>query len=123
MEAIESDWKELEIELTSFQKKHIEYVKKLEEVEQMKKDYLVKFSRYSKKLKQINSNIKKLTDKNKLNDKLKNENSSDITETNDNENKTDDAKTKIELIKNKVDENLSYMSHISDTFPRPNGLD
>lgn len=29
---------------------------------------------------------------------------------------------KLETIKHKLDENLSYMKHISDTFPRPNGF-
>ena len=30
--------------------------------------------------------------------------------------------TALEHLKFKVNENLSYMNHISDTFPRPNGL-
>ena len=113
--SIESDWKELEIELTSFQKKHIEYVKKLEEVEQMKKDYLIKYLRYSKKLKSIKSNIKKLNDDN-------NNNNNRIKNLNPNDDQINDETTnsKIDLIKNKVDENLSYMRHISDTFPRQN---
>ena len=112
--SIESDWKELEIELTSFQKKHIEYVKKLEEVEQMKKDYLIKYLRYSKKLKSIKSNIKKLNDDNNNNNRIKNLNPN-YDQIND-----ETTNTKIDLIKNKVDENLSYMRHISDTFPRQN---
>jgi hypothetical protein len=122
MQAIESDWKELETELTSFQKKHIEYVKKLEEVEQMKKDYLVKYLRYSKKLKSIDGSIKKLQHKIKTNRSDSSNSLINEGETKNVEDDDDDTiKTKINLIKNKIDENMSYMTHISDTFPRPNG--
>jgi chromosome segregation ATPase len=120
MESVQSDWKELEAELNIFQKQHIDYVKRLEEVEQMKKDYLVKFQKYNKKLLSLSKSIKQIDKKN--NNSISNDDkTSESQEKNDeaatNEN---DNKTKLDNIKNKIEENLNYMRHISDTFPRPN---
>ena len=105
MEYIESEWKELENELDSFQKKHIEYVKKLEEVEMMKKTYYEKYRKFDKKLYSLDRSIKGL-------EKPKNGAPPVSLE--------EDKKEKLANIKTKVKDNLEYMRHISDTFPRSN---
>lgn len=98
MNYIESDWKELENDLTKFEKNHKAYVKKLEEVESLKKSYAGQFQHYKKKLHQLNNGIKKIDP-----------------------NEEEDP-TKLVNIKAKVVENLEYLNHISDTFPADNGF-
>ena len=137
VDGAERDWKELETELNKFQTNHKDYVKKLEEVESMKHNYLQQFQRLKKKLHGLNSSLDKLED---IADKEKeDEPAVDHTldsDSNNNHNSvnhesgTEETGLKpklsstgmIKKLKGKVSENLSYMSHISDTFPRPNNL-
>lgn len=102
MNYIETDWKDLEKELVDFESKHKDYVKKLEEVESLKKTYKLLFDKHGKKLSHLNKSIEKYEEEL--------ESSGNI------------ESSKIKDIKIKVQENLNYMSQISDTFPRENGL-
>jgi hypothetical protein len=86
-----------------FKKNHTEYVKKLEEVESLKKSYSVQFEKYKKKLKQLETSIAQYEESNIKNREESEENG------------------KLAVIKTKVITNLDYMKHISDTFPKSNG--
>lgn len=101
MSYIESDWNELEPNLLTFEKNHKEYVKKLEEVESLKKSYSQQFEKLKKKLSQLDGSIRRY------------ENDPNSSRSNE---------QKLAEIKNKVKENLQYADQISDTFPQPNGF-
>jgi hypothetical protein len=84
----------------------------------MKKNYLEKFNKFNKKLISLNKTVKHLESRNKPGKNTAKEDAEPASA-----NPTDDSSTeKLEMFKKKIKENLDYMRHISDTFPRPNGL-
>lgn len=107
MDELEKDWIELEKELDKFQTNHKDYVKRLEEVESLKISYLQQYENYKKKLKKFNNQIEKY------------EKSPTVPGT-----CIDNIESikKCDLMKSKLNENLTYMRQISDTFPRRNGI-
>lgn len=135
MDSVTQDWKDLENELSKFQKNHKDYVKKLEEVETMKKNYLAQFIKLKKKLNGLEGSIDRLQKTvteipeesipkpepvPELPPAQESETKPEPSEDANNKPVTD-ANKLIEL-KTKVNDNLNYMRQISDTFPRPNNL-
>ncbi|RNA17989.1 transmembrane protein -like [Brachionus plicatilis] len=114
MENFNQDWKAFENDLDQFQAKHKEYVRKLEEVESMKKKYSQEFNKLKKKLTDIQKNAKKLDFNN---DQKKSEIGEPTSP-----NKESSGDLNLNLINEKINENFHYIRHVSDTFPRPNGL-
>lgn len=110
MESLEKEWTDFEKELEKFQNAHKDYVKKLEEVESLKKSNLQQFLKHKKKLNQLKENLEKIEKKKKESITIESE-------------EEDASKSSpAAILKSKVDENLSYMKQISDTFPRENGI-
>ncbi|CAF0770671.1 unnamed protein product [Brachionus calyciflorus] len=103
MQKLDEEWSSLENELNQFQIKHKDYVKKLEEVESMKKNYSQQFNKLKKKLSYFQETLEK-TSKTQPFEQIQ------------------DDTISLESMNEKFNERLDYMRHISDTFPRPNGI-
>ena len=104
MDGVKSDWTDLEKELQKFHKDHLDYVKKLEESELLKKKYQEQFQKLNKRLKSLNKNVTSL-EKNVANGSTTLESTDEIGQ-----------------LKGQMTDNIDYMRSISDTFPKPNRL-
>jgi len=95
MGSLKGEWNVLLADLAKFQDNHTEYVKKLDEVESLKKNYLQQFEKLKKKLYSMKADVAKQ--------------------------ESDQKDEDIVQIQSGIDDHLNYMSQISDTFPRQNG--